>query len=176
MEAKCASRGAASRLVQQVARHSTARAFYGPRCSLLVGERTGLFLVSSAYSQLRNTPGASCAEHWQIIWKLNVPERGRSFAWKIMHGKLPTKVYCSKWSGESSNCYYCASVDETIIRVLRDYPLAVSVWRSLVPQTTRSNFLPILLISGQGTIYLKGRCQSGQAYGPRLVSILGVEE
>lgn len=84
----------------------------------------------------------------RVLWSIgglfgsliDVPERVRSFAWHIMHGKLPTKVYCSKWSGESSNCYYCAGVDETIIHVLRDCPLAVSVWRTLVPLTMRSNF------------------------------------
>lgn len=103
-------------------------------------ERAGNFTVSSAYVYLRNATSLGNEVNWKTIWKLDVPERVRSFAWQIMHGKLPTRVYCSRWSGDTSGCYHCVGVDETIIHVLRDCPLAIAVWKLLVPQDMRSNF------------------------------------
>lgn len=112
----------------------------GPVVVFWSGEIFGKFSVSSVYLHLRNAPSLSHFELWRTIWRLEVPERVRSFAWQLMHGKLPTRVYCSIWSGESSDCYHCVGVAESISHVLRNCPLVVSVWRTLVPLNMRSNF------------------------------------
>lgn len=79
-------------------------------------------------------------KRWQVIWRLAVPERVRTFAWQIIHGRLATKVHCSKWAGDSTSCLHCAGVPESIIHVLRDCTRAVSVWRRIVPTNMRPNF------------------------------------
>lgn len=65
---------------------------------------------------------------------------GKSFAWQVLHGRLPTKVYCSRWSGDSSDYHNCVWDPEAILHVLRDCSIATSVWQRLVPQHMRVNF------------------------------------
>lgn len=72
------------------------------------------------------------------IWNLQVTERLRLFIWQISHG------ITNQWKHErglgSPFCHHCSQEVETIIRILRDYPLASFLWTHMVKSDCRSVF------------------------------------
>lgn len=88
-------------------------------------ERNGNFTVRSAYnlaaSLNRNTQGgasssASCAEDrsiWDVIWKMNIPERIKNFGWRIETNTLATKRNkCRRTIVHDSVCEICGNGEE----------------------------------------------------------------
>lgn len=69
----------------------------GPDSRICPGERLGSFSVASAYKLPSVTFGERGMTWWKCIWRLNVSERIRCFAWQLMHGKLLTNKACHKW-------------------------------------------------------------------------------
>lgn len=69
---------------------------------------------------------------WKKVWKLEVIERVRFFAWQIIHGRLLTK--------KNPYCQHCPGVEESITHVLRDCPIAAFLWRHLIEVENRSKF------------------------------------
>lgn len=116
----------------------------GPDVKYWPGEKSGRFTVSSAHHHLRNVIVAPPVKPWKIIWQLDVPERIRSFVWQITHGKLPTKLYCSSWSGSNSDCRHCLGVSESIQHALRDCPRATAVWKQLSPHKPTQIFSALM--------------------------------
>lgn len=101
---------------------------------------TGRFTVSSAYLVVKGLAPLSQGTRWSRIWKIAVPERVRTFIWLMMHERLFTNQRRSRMGLGDSDCPHCVSVVEDSLHVLRDCPLAVSVWNVLVNATARSRF------------------------------------
>lgn len=96
--------------------------------------------MASTYKLVRGVVGACRNWWWDRIWKLGVPERVRSFAWQVMHGRLPTHAACHRWGQGDPWCHNCYGLEETMLHALRDYPTAIFVWNHLLPQSMRVRF------------------------------------
>jgi hypothetical protein len=57
---------------------------------------------------------------WKHIWKLDVPERIRYFAWQVAHGRLPTNKMISRWANNVPYCSHCTNVEESILHVINE--------------------------------------------------------
>jgi hypothetical protein len=77
---------------------------------------------------------------WLRIWKLKVPERIRSFIWLVRHDRLITNYRKSKMHIVEPWCTHCVDIIEDTLHVLRDCPLAKSVWCNLLNNDTREFF------------------------------------
>jgi hypothetical protein len=97
------------------------------------GDSLGRFTVSSAYQLLSGYREAEVEDMWRYIWKLDVPERVRFFIWRLRYGRLPTNKACHRWGFGTPYCAHCVGVEESIIHVLRDCPLAHQTWNHLLP-------------------------------------------
>ncbi|MCI06283.1 ribonuclease H protein, partial [Trifolium medium] len=71
---------------------------------------------------------------------MEVPERIRYFIWRLRYGRLPTNKACHRWGHGAPYCGHCVGVEESIIHVLRDCPLAHHVWNHILPMQTRLAF------------------------------------
>lgn len=96
--------------------------------------------MALAYKYISKFDTSLTNDKWSKVWKLQVPERVRYFIWQILHGKLATKEYCGRWGNGDLTCNHCRYTTETIIHVLRDCPLAVQLWNSLIPPGLRPMF------------------------------------
>lgn len=88
-------------------------------------EKTGLFTVRSAYklaaSLNRNSAvdasssisGAGNRSIWDVIWKMNIPERIKIFRWRIATGTLATKKNkCKRTIVHDNVCDICGNGEE----------------------------------------------------------------
>jgi ribonuclease HI len=77
---------------------------------------------------------------WCKVWKLNVPERVRTFTWLVLHNRLLTNSLKNVMGLGHAMCYYCRDVEETSLHVLRDCPLAKDLWYHVIPVSSRGAF------------------------------------
>ena len=69
-----------------------------------------------------------------------MPERVRCFVWLLRHDRLLTKVRLAKMHLGSPMCYFCGDELETTLHVLRDCPIAMSIWMNTVKVANRGWF------------------------------------
>ncbi|CAL1359363.1 unnamed protein product [Linum trigynum] len=78
---------------------------------------------------------------WSHIWKLQVPERVRCFAWLVAHNRISCNEQRVKRHLSSSPfCYRCPLQVETPLHALRDCPPAAYTWSRLVPAERQFSF------------------------------------
>ncbi|CAL1355372.1 unnamed protein product [Linum trigynum] len=95
---------------------------------------SGKFTVKSAAELLREEEEGS-EEHpaWRAVWKIQGPQRTRSFFWLVLHGRLLTNGERQRRHlALSDACRICGSGPETVIHVLRDCSYARHVWSHLL--------------------------------------------
>ncbi|PNY12420.1 ribonuclease H [Trifolium pratense] len=114
---------------------------YGCDERLGVGGSKYSFSVSSMYNNLCDFHGNESDSTWNMIWKLQVPERVRAFVWLLMHDRLLTNSTKSSMGLGHAMCNYCGDVVETAIHVMRDCPKAMQIWVTVVPANDRGSFL-----------------------------------
>ncbi|GAU34558.1 hypothetical protein TSUD_219420 [Trifolium subterraneum] len=88
------------------------------------GSTDGNFNIASAYTLLCHFNDEERDEGWLNIWRLQVPERVRSFIWLVRHNRLITNYRKSKMHLCDPWCNHCVDIVEDTIHVLRDCPLA----------------------------------------------------
>ncbi|MBA0700675.1 hypothetical protein Goari_027448 [Gossypium aridum] len=65
---------------------------------------------------------------WKFIWKLKILPKILVFAWRIVHGLLPTNAKLSSIKSHVGPvCLRCRNENETLLHALRDYPKAHEV-------------------------------------------------
>ena len=100
----------------------------------------GKFTVKSAYESMYRTYSSSVTR-FKNIWKLEVPQRMRAFTWLLAHDALLTNFQCKRHGlSLDASCPSCGDDEETLLQVLRDYPVASKTWKSLVDRTQHNNF------------------------------------
>jgi hypothetical protein len=98
------------------------------------------YSVAEMYSTLCDFPYDDIDVNWQKIWKLNVSERVRHFMWMLKHDRLLTNCKKSRMGLGHSMCAYCGDVEETSLHALRDCPLVLPLWKSLIPNEDNNQF------------------------------------
>lgn len=145
----------------------------------LTGNHFEGLIVASAYSLLAQVNTPINAELWKIVWEIPIPERVYAFIWIVVHNCLLTNKRKSKMVLGTNLCSHCNEVVEDELQVLRDCPLAMSIWIGLVKPSMRSDFFGgdlvgfalILLIRGMGLMVYRGL-----AFGSQIVIICGLGE
>ncbi|CAJ2644330.1 unnamed protein product [Trifolium pratense] len=92
------------------------------------GTNTRNFTVKSAYEN-QNIRAQPIEGDWKAVWSWKGPHRIQTFMWMAAHDRLLTNFRRSKWGvGASPTCSRCDRVNETLIHVLRDCPVATQTW------------------------------------------------
>ncbi|MCH79274.1 putative non-LTR retroelement reverse transcriptase [Trifolium medium] len=104
------------------------------------GSADGDFNIASAYTRLCQFSDEEWDVGWLNIWKLQVPERVRSFIWLVRHDRLITNYRKSKMRLCDPWCNHCVDIVEDTMHVLRDCPLAKGVWCNLLNGAARDSF------------------------------------
>lgn len=104
------------------------------------GDHLGSFSVASAYQIIQGFFEKVRISIWKLMWKLQVPERIRCFAWQINHGRLMANQWKFRRGLADPYCSHCSSSVESILHVLRDCPIAAQVWSHLVRIDHKPNF------------------------------------
>jgi ribonuclease HI len=105
-----------------------------------IGNRAANFSIASAYMLSCRFNDDDWNTVWVRIWKLKVPERVRSFIWLVRHDRLITNYPKSKMHIGEPWCRHCVDVVEDTMHVLRDCPLAKSIWCNLLNNEAREFF------------------------------------
>lgn len=83
------------------------------------GEESGLFSIKSAYKSLSSNEWQAQSNCWQKVWKLQVPQRVRTFMWLAMKQVLlKNSVRFKRHMAPNPWCDLSAGVEESIIHVL----------------------------------------------------------
>ncbi|PNY08933.1 ribonuclease H [Trifolium pratense] len=93
------------------------------------GTSDGDFSIASAYTLLCQFSDEAWETDWLRIWMLRVPERIKTFIWLIRQDSLLTNYWKNKMHNGEPWCNHCVDVVEDTLHVLRDCPLAKSVWK-----------------------------------------------
>jgi ribonuclease HI len=105
----------------------------GEDIQLWPGTSMGNFTVASAYQLIANDLVDNVDKKWSQIWKLDVIERVRVFIWQLTHDRILTNARLARWNNGNPNCHSCIQFEETTLHVMRDCPIAVNIWRHLLP-------------------------------------------
>jgi hypothetical protein len=103
-------------------------------------EKHGKFSISSTYDLLADFESSADELIWKKIWKLQIPERVRSFVWLMKHDRLLTNYRKSKMHLSSPYCSFCGDRIETELHVLRDCSKCMNVWLNIVGDNGREQF------------------------------------
>jgi hypothetical protein len=105
----------------------------------------GQFSFKSAYDFLLDYEEDNDPHNiFNVVWDWEGPQKIRNFLWKVSHGRLLTNVERKKrHMSDSEDCEYCHETAETVMHVLRDCPLAHSVWSSFVLQDSLAAFFSL---------------------------------
>lgn len=105
------------------------------------GIESGIFSISSMYSYLSHNSDDAPSLHWDIMWKLQVPERIKSFVWKVFHNGILTDMYLNRLQLRNKVCDVCVDHLETILDALRDCLVANGVIWSVMITSSGSSLL-----------------------------------
>jgi ribonuclease HI len=104
------------------------------------GESGGNYMVADGYNRLAGISDHEEDHKWRKVWKLASTQRIRVFVWHILHNRLLTNDRLASWHLKEPYCDYCGQMEESLLHVLRDCPLASLVWRHLVEVNHWSTF------------------------------------
>lgn len=94
--------------------------------------RSAYFFLQSGFHVLNDQ------DSWSWIWKLQIPQKYKTFVWLCMWQRLLTNEARARIGMEV--CQRCESCCENMIYVLRDCYKAKEVWFRVLPQGRRSSF------------------------------------
>ena len=90
---------------------------------------TGMFNVKSAYELVCSDSGIFQNTWWKDVWKLQVPQRVKTFIWVLYHGKLMTnKERCHRGMSTDPYCKSCHGKEEDFNHLFRGCSKVREVW------------------------------------------------
>ena len=100
---------------------------------------TGVFTIRSAYKMLANSDLVNNAsssnlnpqkQFWRGLWKLQVPNKVKVFAWRACNRALPTMDNLTRQHIVNLNlCPVCKTVAKDPLHMVLHYPKVEQVWR-----------------------------------------------
>ncbi|RYR45289.1 hypothetical protein Ahy_A07g031124 [Arachis hypogaea] len=107
----------------------------------------GVFSIKPACSALASPASSENASLFTRIWKLEAPQRLRSFCWLVANNALLTNEERVRRNiAQSALCGVCGSNSEYLLHVLRDCPVAYRTWKSIDDRLDAENFFTKPLI------------------------------
>jgi ribonuclease HI len=113
---------------------------YGDDEWVMAGCSNDSFSVAGMYMVLSGYHGQEEITKWKRIWKLNVPERVRTFMWMMFHERLLTNSLKNTMGVSHRMCTFCGDVEETVLHAMRDCPRAMEIWSSVISFSERGRF------------------------------------
>lgn len=104
------------------------------------GSSDGSFSVSSAYKFA--AASTSCVDSvFEVIWRWKGPERIRLHLWKVAKDAFLTNdLRYKRGISMDGMCTLCNTANEDTLHVMRDYPIAHSVWNCVSRGNVAQNF------------------------------------
>ncbi|CAN1832077.1 Putative ribonuclease H protein At1g65750 [Linum perenne] len=123
-------------------------------------ERDGHFRIRSAYLLAAEEEGGTLDPIWRLIWRWKGPQRIRQFLWLVAHNRLLTNSERHRRHlAEIGACQVCPGLEESVLHVLRDCPLASATWELLtLPSGDQTFFQTPLLQWIEGFIWKPELC------------------
>lgn len=91
------------------------------------GSSTGNHSTSAAYKAISEQDDNG--QDWQWIWKIQAPQRLKSFLWLVMHGRLLTnQMRLIRNLSDSDICPRCMAAREDMDHLLRGCSKAKTIW------------------------------------------------
>ncbi|CAN1796887.1 Putative ribonuclease H protein At1g65750 [Linum perenne] len=95
-------------------------------------EHDGSFRICSAYLLAAEEDDGTLDPIWRLIWRWKGPQRIRQFLWLVAHNRLLTNSERHRRHlAEVGACQVCPGLEESVLHVLRDCPLASATWELL---------------------------------------------
>ncbi|CAN1801098.1 Putative ribonuclease H protein At1g65750 [Linum perenne] len=94
-------------------------------------ERSGLFLIKSAYNLICQTDSISVSNPLKVVWRWEVLNRIQHFLWFAKDKILTNDVRCRRGFSQDANCNWCNTVAETTSHVLHDCSLGNATWMTV---------------------------------------------
>ncbi|WCJ31853.1 Polynucleotidyl transferase ribonuclease H-like superfamily protein [Euphorbia peplus] len=109
-----------------------------------MGTSSGIFSVKSAYELIADEVNSTTHRIWDFIWKWPGPNRIRCFLWLIAKGRILTNQERKRRHlTDEDICCRCNLHPESIIHVLRDCPIARSLWIQVLPHVDFEKLIAI---------------------------------
>ncbi|KAI5408202.1 hypothetical protein KIW84_054142 [Lathyrus oleraceus] len=83
---------------------------------------------------------------WQKIWHLQVPERIRTFIWKMSHKWLITNDFLNHLQLHNNICDICGTLHDSILHSLRDCTFSKAFWSTVVSHAVKDHFFTSSLL------------------------------
>ncbi|RYR60073.1 hypothetical protein Ahy_A04g017162 [Arachis hypogaea] len=122
----------------------------------------GAFSIKSACSLYLSPSDNSKAELFSKIWKLEAPQRLRTFCWLVANEVLLTnEIRVKRNMTQDGSCVSCGEAIESMLHVIRDCRVARQTWMSIDARLRFGNFfntplLPWLLENLSSQSLFKG--------------------
>lgn len=108
--------------------------FWGETNNGHFGTKSMYNLIASNYRGIEN-------DTWEKLWKLQGPQRVRTFLWLSQHKKLLTnEQHVIRHLEDSMDCNLYGNGNETVLHVLRDCLIGQVLWDSLGAGEVFPNF------------------------------------
>lgn len=105
--------------------------------------KNGKYSVRSGYKahmmgKLKATPSnlEQVSKWWNMLWKLNIPNKSKPFVWRSFHNSIPTHVNLGLHHVEvEAMCHVCRKHPKTTDHALFRYSRSKRLWRHLIQQS-----------------------------------------
>ncbi|PNX73414.1 ribonuclease H [Trifolium pratense] len=119
------------------------------------GTTTRNFTIKSAYEN-QNIRAQPIEGDWKAVWSWKKPNKIQTFMRMTTHDRLLTNFRRRIWDvGASPTCSRCVRINETIIHVLRDCPVAIQTWIKPQEWWIKLNYKDSLDLVGCGGLFRK---------------------
>lgn len=106
------------------------------------GSKGGIISSKSFFQFLSKEDDEQPDFNWNIIWKLDCPQKLRFFMWLVVHGRLPTNEYRVKIGIEGvEDCNICLLAIDSLDHLLRTCPKSQQVWSNIIPLSKMNWFM-----------------------------------
>lgn len=100
--------------------------------------KNGLFSVRSAYHVVKqedydmgSCSNGNASRFWHVIWKLQLPQKIKNFAWRVLHNSLAVGSNLKRRGiNHDPMCSQCGENEEDVDHTLRKCSLAQTIWYS----------------------------------------------
>lgn len=122
------------------------------------GNANGQFSIGSTSSLLMNYSTRSPNPLWNTIWRLEAPERVRTFIWLVGHNKiLSNKLSASRGIMDDASCKVCGALLESLLHIIRDCVITGKVWDRILPSPYQAKFFSMDFLNWTRANIIQGK-------------------
>ena len=98
----------------------------------------GMFIVKSTYDIIRQNKKSPTSNTWKRIWKLNVPQKIRTFMWLLHHGRILTNhEKIRRGFSSNPNCTCCPDKVEDVDHLFCCCKMVQPIWEKMTEEENK---------------------------------------